>query len=246
MTSEIPLCSNPCARPLKNGRQRGVALYVVIVVVLLSTLLALWASRTALFGELIVGNDADYQRAFEAAQGMMQDAELDIRGEQPNGSACTASATNTDICRVGTTVWFIDEDKDLVGVLSKLEAASTGCIKGMCTKRTGIQDWWNDSATLTAMIATNVGARYGQFTGAKTGSASNPILNITTAGRGAWYWVEIMPYDVSPSGLVTGTKKLDLNLNPAVVYRITAIARGLKPSTQVVLQSTFARQKIKD
>jgi Tfp pilus assembly protein PilX len=37
--------------------------------------------RTSLFNELIVGNDADYQRAFEAAQAILQDAELDIRGE---------------------------------------------------------------------------------------------------------------------------------------------------------------------
>ena len=61
-------------------RQRGISLFVVIVIVLLSTLLSLWAARTSLFNELIVGNDADYQRAFEAAQALMQDAELDIRG----------------------------------------------------------------------------------------------------------------------------------------------------------------------
>ena len=55
-------------------RQQGVALFVVIVFVMLSMLLALWASRTSLFNELVVGNDADYQRAFEAAQSLLQDA----------------------------------------------------------------------------------------------------------------------------------------------------------------------------
>ena len=55
--------------------QQGISLYVVIVIVLLSMLLALWASRTALFNEMIVGNDADYQRAYVAAQAMIQDAE---------------------------------------------------------------------------------------------------------------------------------------------------------------------------
>lgn len=28
---------------------------------------------------MVVGNDADYQRAFEAAQSLIQDAELDIQ-----------------------------------------------------------------------------------------------------------------------------------------------------------------------
>ena len=64
-----------------------MALFVVIVFVMLSMLLALWASRTSLFNELVVGNDADYQRAFEAAQALLRDAELDIRRERPDGTA---------------------------------------------------------------------------------------------------------------------------------------------------------------
>ena len=67
------------ARPAAPHRERGIALFVVIVFVMLSMLLALWASRTAIFNEMVVGNDADYQRAFEAAQSLIQDAELDIR-----------------------------------------------------------------------------------------------------------------------------------------------------------------------
>ena len=67
------------ARPAAPHRERGIALFVVIVFVMLSMLLALWASRTAIFNEMVVGNDADYQRAFEAAQSLIQDAELDIQ-----------------------------------------------------------------------------------------------------------------------------------------------------------------------
>ena len=63
-------------------RQRGVSLFIVIVFVMMSMLLALWGARTSLFNEIIVGNDADYQRAFEAAQALIQDAEFDIRGER--------------------------------------------------------------------------------------------------------------------------------------------------------------------
>jgi type IV pilus assembly protein PilX len=49
------------------------------------------------------------------------------------------------------------------------------------------------------------------------------------------------------TGLISnGSSNLGLNLKPNVAYRITAIARGLKPSTQVVLQSTYVRQKLKN
>ena len=51
----MPLPLHQRLRP----RQQGVALFVVIVFVMLSMLLALWASRTSLFNEMVVGNDAD-------------------------------------------------------------------------------------------------------------------------------------------------------------------------------------------
>lgn len=240
------------------SNQRGISLYIVAVLVMLSMLLALWASRTALFSEMIVGNDADYQRALEAAQALLQDAELDIKGEQANGNACQPVGGSTDVCRPAeasgaNTVWIPTEDKEISGIFTALESASTKCIKGLCLKRTGTQDFWNDKVTLAAMRAHNVGARYGQFTGAETGSHSNPILKLnketTASDEGGWYWIEIMPYDpdAGNSGLISnGSQNLSLNLRPNVAYRITALARGLKPSTQVILQSTFVLQKRKN
>lgn len=238
----------------KAHRQQGISLFIVIVLVMLSMLLALWSSRSAIFNEMIVGNDADYQRAFEAAQALIQDAELDIRGEQPDGTACVPISGNTDVCRpVGSAVFFPNEDKELAQLTTQLAATSGSefCFKGICLKRTGNQDFWNDATTLDAMITQ--GARYGQFSGAQTGgtatTSSNPILKDATTGRGGWYWVEVMPYDPAAgnSGLVTnGSTNLPLNIKPNVVYRISAVARGLKPSTQVVLQSTYVRQKLKN
>lgn len=83
--------------------QNGVALFTVIVFIMLSMLLALWASRTSLFNEMVVSNDADYQRAFEAAQALLQDAELDIRGENPDGSMCVGAG---NVCRTATAEKF--------------------------------------------------------------------------------------------------------------------------------------------
>jgi type IV pilus assembly protein PilX len=150
-------------------------------------------------------------------------------------------------------VWIPTEDKEIGDILSELDGATTKCIKGICLKRTGNQDFWNDKATLTALMVDGVGARYGQFTGAEAGSKSNPILKLNQPGddatKGGWYWIEILPYDnnAGNTGLITnGSNSLALNLLPSIAYRITAVARGLKPSTQVVLQSTFVRQKMKN
>lgn len=236
---------------MRAHRQQGMSLLIVIVIVLLTMLMAVWAARTALFNELIVGNDADYQRTFEAAQAVLQDAELDILGQNADGSACQPSSADGKVCRRTATVWFVDEEKDVVGLLSTLEARpNVPCLQGICAKRTVKQDFWNDATVLEQMRADGVGARYGEYTGALKKDQSNPILQSTATGQGAWYWVEAMPYATSGSRLITrdasSPAKLELNLIPSVVYRITAIAQGLKPSTQVVLQSTLARQKIKD
>lgn len=252
-------------------RQRGIALFVVIVFVMLSMLLALWASRTSLFNEMLVGNDADYQRAFEAAQALLQDAELDIRGENANGSVCTDTDDNPLTgCRdkMASSVPKIPlEAQEVTPLLAALDQQATKCSYGLCTKRAGRQDFWNKKdntglATgefaLATLTQANVGARYGQFTGATLGSSSspaNPILADQSAdNRGGWYWIEVMPYDESSknSGLIVGTtgtatnNLLPLNLNPNVVYRITALAYGRKGNTMAVLQQTYARQMRKD
>ena len=225
-------------------------------------LLALWASRTSLFNEMIVGNDADYQRAFEAAQALLQDAELDIRRESPDGlTACTAANCRDNIAAAYKIPVAGEQATEL---LDQLNLQPTKCLSGLCTKRAGRQDFWNTtSATVLAagevklsdMTKPNVGARYGQYSGATVGDPSdpvktaNPILADTSAdNRGGWYWIEVMQYDESAknSGLIVGGTNTDnllrLNLEPNVVYRITALAYGRKPGTMAVLQQTYVRQ----
>ena len=249
-----------------------MSLFIVIVFVLLSMLLALWAARTSLFNEIVVGNDADYQRAFEAAQALLQDAELDIRGENADGSVCTPDVNNSDVCRATTPDKIPLEAQEVGPLLADLDTQTTKCRNGLCTKRTGRQDFCNyTSATTTVpanlqpgevmlsqLTVAGVGARYGQFTGAAKGTSAapaNPILADTSAvNRGGWYWIEVLPYDESSknSGLVvnasggTNSNLLALNLLPSVVYRITALAYGRKPNTMVVLQQTYAQQRRKD
>lgn len=241
----------------QHPSQRGLSLLVVIVILMLTLLMALGASRTALFNTLIVGNEADYQRTFDAAQALLQDAELDILGQDAAGHACAPSASDGKVCRRLGRVWFIDEEKDLTGLLALLQAQpGAPCLQGICARLTGTHDFWDDAALFARMRQAGVAARYGEFTGAQSGHHSHPLLNTMAANESGWYWVEVLPYAMGESRLLTpsastsasttATAPLSLHLNPAVVYRITAIAQGLKPGTLVVLQSTLARQKIKD
>lgn len=240
-----------------------MTLVIVLVFVLLSALLALWASRTSMFNELVVGNDADYQRAFEAAQALLQDAELDIRGESADGTSCDLASATNNVCRKATADQIPLEVKDSSALISELgnEAVHpTRCRNGLCAKRHGVADFWNNAdgdkgATAAAMRTAGIGARYGEYTGATLaapGSPANSILaDRSAADRGGWYWIEVLPYDESSktSGLITtagNPNLLPLNLTPNVVYRITALARGLKPGTLVVLQETYAQQRRKD
>ncbi|MFN4030511.1 MAG: PilX N-terminal domain-containing pilus assembly protein [Acidovorax temperans] len=251
----------------QQTRQRGAALFVVIVFVMLSMLLALWASRTSLFNEMLVGNDADYQRAFEAAEALLQDAELDIRGENADGSVCTAANCREKIAAAPKIPLEAQEVTPLLAELDT-KTATAKCSYGLCTKRLGRQDFWNkkdntgldedEEFSLLQMAEDNVGARYGQFSGATLGDADNPanpiLADRSATNRGGWYWIEVMRYDESSknSGLIVGSNGtvannlLTLNLKPNVVYRITAVAYGRKSSTMAVLQQTYARQTAKD
>lgn len=238
----------------RHRRQQGVALLVVVILVMLSMLLALWASRSAVFNEMVVGNDADYQRALEAAQALLLDAELDIRGERADGSACQSNSSRPAVCRSGSAIaYFPLETKEVQPLLARLDTqANTRCRDALCAKRTGNQDFWNNRddsqpPSLAQMMA--AGARYGQYTGAVAGDKSNPLLALTAANAGGWYWIEILPHDPNAGNtglVVNGRPLLPLHMAPQVVYRVTALARGRKANTQVVLQQTYVRQRMKN
>lgn len=234
---------------LTPNHQRGVALFVVVVFVLLSMLLALWSARSSFFNELVVGNDADYQRAHEAAQALLQDAEREIEMSSENppkplgGSACGG-----DVCRV-THTYKLNSD-NLLASLMGLTTETTGCSKGICVRRSNSkQDFWNDETALADFAKTGVGMRYGQVTGAAVAGKGNPILSdITADNRGGWYWIEVFKNIVEQPGLVVDKDRFvqvreDRDKGDVIVYRITALAYGRKPGTMVVLQQTYLDQR---
>ncbi len=104
---------------------------------MLSMLLALWASRTAIFNEMVVGNDADYQRAFEAAQSLIQDAELDIQQLDTTGYRADDNAALTAVY-----------DNKIVGFSNEPQYLAV-LRNGLCVKRRGRQDFWNNHTDTT-------------------------------------------------------------------------------------------------
>lgn len=239
--------------------QRGISLFVVMVMVMLSMLLVMGSGRLALLNESMTGNDIDYQRALEAAQTMLADAEMDLLGISPTGTACTGAS-----CRTPASPVFFPRDmleyQDLEAQL--IAAAGTNnppCLNGICLDlgaqtngdRTtsfwndpgGTDPNWNNTRTLATFIATPTGfnsrgALYGQYTGvtySATNNSNNPQLNPATPN--AWYWIEVLPYN--PNAAVQGGNAAFWS-PPAtlpLVYRITAVARGRKPGVVAAVQS---------
>jgi len=252
--------------PFRLHRQHGVSLFIVLIFVMFTMLLTLWASRTSLFNEMVVGNDADWQRAFEAGQTLLQDAELDIRGERADGANCSPNGA-PKICRRSGVLQFPlpmgSKEDGVLALFNSLEnlPGPARCKDGLCLKPERAQrpDFWNDEADMEAML--EKGVRYGTYTGAKagsTGAPGNPILAETGDDKGGWYWIEVMRTEKGDTfrsgggGVMRGLGEdfpkglVSFNNDPPLIYRITAVAKGRKKHTQVVLQEVFVHHTIKD
>jgi type IV pilus assembly protein PilX len=209
-----------------NGlSQRGVAVFVVMVMALLGSLLVLWSARSALLGEMLTGNDSDHQRALEAAHAMIRDAELDIRGENADGSPCAAPLP----CRP-----FPADANAYHDLRTALAAGSPSCDAGMCVSDGLTAQFWTSKTALEAMKA--VAATYGAHTGAK--AQGHPLL-----ADKAWYWVEVLPYRMGAAIDGGAARDLAPDRERPYIYRITAVAEGHKPATRVVVQAAVIWKK---
>ncbi len=229
-----------------RNSQRGIALFVVMVMVLLSTLLVIWATRTALFNEMVTGNDSDYQRTFEAAQAMVRDAEFDIMGTRADGTtACKADAAHIGCRPSAGGVFFPQDESDFQDLADVLRAQTPSCSNGICiSDNLPAAEFWTNSANLSAMTASGVAATYGAHTAAKATEASNPLLLTAGVAPRAWYWVEVLPYNPGAMTEAGPAQKFAPDNGSPYVYRITAVAQGLKPGGQAVVQTVFVRKRV--
>lgn len=218
--------------------QHGIALITVMVMLLLTILLILGSTRLNLISEKLAGNNADYQRAYEAAEALMGDAKLDLAcANTPGGCGTRTVATPTIPCM----------SSDFSALQTLVESSAVKCKNGICTdlgNRTSGDDnsFWKSDSLWNSYMAAGIGASYGQYTNATPSNteAVNPMLL-----NNARYWIEVLPY-----GSSTGNRSVDSEstwigtkqVNPVdckFVYRITAAARGVKPGTTAVLQSYY-------
>jgi type IV pilus assembly protein PilX len=227
-------------------QQRGVSLVIVLVMVMLSMLLVLGGTRMTVLNEALVGNDSDYQRAFEAAQALLRDAEQDVRGLDATGALCTTT------CRSATSAQIFPRDMNDYQALALATATLPWpCINGVCTNLAGnttdttanSSNFWQNTSYVTAMSL--IGSVYGAYTGATpTTATGNPLL--ATNGK-AWYWVEVLPYDTERAPTAgPAAVRWQPNITLPLVYRITALAQGFKPGTQAVVQSTYVPDPVRN
>lgn len=254
---------HPCAAglsPRLDGhraaprQQQGATVFIVMVVMLLGALLVVWSSRSALFNERVTGNEADYLLAFEAAQAMLADAEMDALGTMADGSACAAPCRkmNTTVLQVPDSFTLLDSDGGhMVALQHALQGQAMPCQQGLCFDDGRLHArFWLNEAELNKMKAG--AALYGEFTGAEQNATmgnsrllvtSEMLLDRTTAH--AWYWIEPLEFHANsrvgqryaPLGQGVG-----MHSSHGIVYRITAMAQGRRPGTQAIIQSILAPQ----
>jgi type IV pilus assembly protein PilX len=259
-------------------KQVGASLVTVLIFLLLAIITVLGAFRASLLNEKMVGNESDYNRAFAAAEALIRDAEMDIRGRRPPynfvqsdgniGFPCrpTSDGSLTEItskvgyensCRLrnGATPWFPrgNDEFDDVEAIVIAGGGTNRCSAGICFPLN-----MTDLATIeTQLISGNtIGVPYGSFTrtdttsyGNLTDEKSNTFLSTTNVGSvslipkastTSWYVVEAFRYGATISGSGMPHPATQMKPDPAnsVVYRITAVVRGLR-GTVVVLKSIF-------
>jgi len=207
-------------------QQRGFSLFIVLIMLLLSALLAMGGARTARLLESMAGNQRDYQRAFEAAEAALLDAERDIRQLAFDAATQTyvaCSALVDSPCRKAADS-RVFPDRDTGWVTAYVGDGANSCAQGICyfaaTDSVGAASgseayrFWSRAAYLDQYAA------YGRFTGAPT--AGNPAL------ASARYWIEV----------------IDRPRSDEPLYRITALSTGARTAsagggTRVVLQMSF-------
>ena len=206
--------------------QHGFSLFIVMLMLVLSALLAVGGAHMAQLLESVAGNQREHQRAFEAAEAALLDAERDIRQlafDATKQSYVPCSALAVSPCRKAEQ-GRVFPDRDTGWVTAYVANGENSCERGICyfaaidsvaaASESEAYRFWSRRAYADKH------ALYGAFTGAP--GAGNPAL------EKARYWIEVIDRPNSKHPL----------------YRITAVATGARSAgsaggTRVELQVAF-------
>lgn len=238
-----------------RSSQRGISLLVVMVMLLVSSIAVLGATRFGWLGEAITSNESDYQRTRAAADALMRDAMTDVMGYLPNGALCNA-AEPAGGCRsqaipnnplIPMTWAELDDAGAVIAALPGYDAnfpcvpRGVGVPGGLCIPTINPlggagapANWWDNPALLAAMLP--LGTTYGSATG-NVADPNDPILSAPAAAPRGYYWLEAFKYQptlTAPAGVDVPALQAKAG---TPVYRITVLAQGLRPASRVVIQS---------
>jgi type IV pilus assembly protein PilX len=228
-TEEAPAAQSPAVRRPHDARpctQRGVALVVVLLFLLALTGLAVFSARYASLGEGMARNQLDAERARQAAESALRDAERDLMltsATLPAGAPCDRGPLRPAADYPSA---FAADCPG--GQCSAVDDTYSSTDWSASTTSTGSVPWWPEakggrwnnkpdtkpSKGSAANCSFNGAVPLGTFTGAAAipGVARQPEYLIEIVSRGS---------------------------NRLIFFRITARGFGASENTQVVLQSYF-------
>lgn len=121
--------------PYRIYRQQGIALLTTLIILLLSSIVVLGAFRVGFLNEILIGTEADHNRARAAAEALVRDAEMDIRGRRPpfdalqtnfqRGMPCRPDPENSTTSLVVKADYRIFTDESGIGGCRARQVANT-------------------------------------------------------------------------------------------------------------------------
>lgn len=194
--------------------EEGASLVVCLIMLVAIMMMGISGVNLAINAEKGARSDRDHQIAFQSAEAALVDAELDITGSPDKARSRSSLFSNTQATGFPTDSSPPCHNRD-------------SAYFGLCRKAPeGLTPTWLAVDFLNAM-ADAESVPYGTFTGKsfETGHGSLP-------SKVPRYIIELIPFkEAKPDKETT-----------SYLYRITAIGFGLRPATQVVLQTFFRKE----
>lgn len=258
-------------------RQRGVSLFIVLVVLLLALIIVLGGMVVANLNESLVGNQSDAQRAYGAAEALLNAAQRDILlngrfcdaaaigGTGTNATIQTETQTGTPAAASNCTARYPregDGPRDYVSLVSSIGLGKCGTTAGVWTgvcisgdpasaqfetstinngTTSNAEQWDNGVDYNNKYISTLAGGANNSDYGnnVQAGSTSLALTGSSLSSSRGKYWVEVFPYNVMSTALA-GTPNVPVpDGTYPFVFRITAMAKGLKSGTVSVLRTYY-------
>ena len=228
-TEEAPAAQSPTLRWPHDARpstQRGVALVVVLLFLLAITGLAVFSARYASLGEGMARNQLDAERARQAAESALRDAERDLMlldTLQPDGAPCDRRPARPVALYLQSAF-----TEDCVGGQCSAADDTYSSTDWSTTASTGSVPWW----------PAGKGGKWNNNFGSKPrrGSSANCSFN-GAVPLGTFTGAALIPGVAhQPEYLI---ELVSRGSNRLIFFRITARGFGASENTQVILQSYF-------